>query len=150
MTDPIVKSVTVPLPPDRAFRLFTEEMSDWWPRDRPVNKGGEAPEGTVTVTPEKGGPVFETRRDGTSAEWGRVTEWKPGQFFGMTWHFGDAEAEESHVQVRFDAVADGTRVTLVHDGWQALRTAPAAMGTVWSNTLCTRFRAACRAMCVPA
>jgi len=33
MTDSIIKTVTVPLSPERAFRLFTEEISDWWPLD---------------------------------------------------------------------------------------------------------------------
>ncbi len=146
---PIVKTVTVPLDPRRAFRLFTDEMSDWWPLDsHSLSAQDGAPARRVTVTPAEGGPVFETKPDGTTAPWGRVTEWKPGERFGMTWHVGQPEETASHVSVSFDVVADGTKVTLVHDNWEALADTAAARHagyeTGWNMVFVTRYGTAAR------
>ncbi|MDF0596181.1 SRPBCC domain-containing protein [Psychromarinibacter halotolerans] len=144
---PIVKTVTVPLDPKRAFRLFTEEMSDWWPLDsHSLSAQDGTPARSVTVTPTKGGPVFETKPDGTTAPWGRVTEWSPGKRFAMSWHVGQPEQNASHVSVSFDVVADGTKVTLVHDNWDAHgETAAerhAGYVTGWQMVLAARYGAA--------
>lgn len=132
MTDqiaPIVKTLTVPLDAARAFELFTKEMAAWWPLETHSLSAQEtgAPARTVTVTPEPGGEIFETKPDGSTAPWGRVTDWAPGQRFGMTWHVGRPEEEAGHVSVQFEPVDDGTRVTLVHDGWDALGDAAVAL-----------------------
>ena len=61
--DAIVKTVTVPLPPDRAFRLFTQGMSDWWPLDsHSLSARDGAPAASVTVTPGSGVTVTEAAR----------------------------------------------------------------------------------------
>ena len=136
MPDPIVKTVTVPLDLDRSFRLFTEEMADWWPHDT----GTDSPNINIPDTP--GEKVTETRPDGTTETWGTVTEHEPGQAFGMTWHPGRPEAEASHLRVTFDVVANGTRVTVLHDTWptlDAITTLQACAATpAWTNLL-TRF-----------
>ncbi len=76
MTDPIKKTVTVPLPPDRAFDLFTEGIAGWWPLDShslSAQDGGTAKH--VEIPPDIGAQVLETRPDGTKAPWGvsRIT-----------------------------------------------------------------------------
>ena len=96
MTDPIVKEITVPLDNDRAFRLFTEEMSDWWPLEsHSLSASDGVPANSVDVPSEVGAQVLETKRDGSRAPWGRVTEYDPGKAYGMSWHVGRAE-EEAH------------------------------------------------------
>ncbi|MDF0599188.1 SRPBCC domain-containing protein [Psychromarinibacter sp. C21-152] len=153
-TDAIVKEITVPLAPDRAFRLFTEEMADWWPLDtHSLSARDGTPARTVTVPAEEGAEVTETKPDGTTVPWGRVTGYVPGERFAMTWHVGRPEAQASHVEVTFTAVADGTRVTLVHSGWAALGTDAAALRdndrTGWDGVFCTRYAMACAALTVP-
>lgn len=151
-TDAIVKTLTVPLTPERAFRLFTEEMGDWWPLDSHsiAAQTGQGPAVKVTVTPEENGAVFETLPDGSTAPWGRVTDWQPGAAFGMTWHVGRPEAEATHVRVAFDVVADGTQVTLVHDGWPVLGEAAIAMRgnyhSGWDGVFGQCFAKAARAL----
>ena len=118
MTDPIVKILTVPLSPKRAYKLFTEEMADWWPLEQhSISQDGTA---TIHVPDRVGEQVIEEKPDGTTTPWGRVTESAPGEAFGMTWHVGRPESDATHVRVTFDVVADGTKVTLVHDGWHAM------------------------------
>lgn len=118
--DAIVKELTVPLSPERAFQLFTEEMASWWPLDQHALSAPEGGAKDVTVPSEVGEQVLETMPDGSTAPWGRVTEHRPGRAFGMSWHVGRPEELATHVRVTFEAVADGTRVVLVHDGWAAL------------------------------
>lgn len=148
MTAPIVKDITVPLDPDRAFRLFTEEMADWWPLDtHSLSANDGQPARTVTVPPREGAQVTETKPDGTTAPWGRVTAYVPGARFAMTWHVGRPEAQASHVEVTFTTVADGTRVTLIHSGWDALGTDAVALRegyrTGWDGVFRERYASAC-------
>ncbi|WP_172296718.1 SRPBCC domain-containing protein [Pseudoruegeria sp. HB172150] len=155
MTGPIVKTVTVPLSPERAFTLFTEEMSDWWPLDTHSLSAGDGETAkSVTVTPEEGGAVFETKPDGSTAQWGRVTEWDPGRAFGMTWHVGRPEDQASHVHVSFDVVADGTKVTLIHDNWRALGAEAASLRqnyhSGWDTVFCALYAGAAQSVMVTA
>jgi len=147
--DPIIKTLTVPLSPDRAFRLFTEEIADWWPLDsHSLSASDGKPAKSVTITAKKGGPITEIRHDGTKAPWGHVTEWQPGRAFGMAWHVGRPADQATDVHVTFDVVADGTRVTLVHSGWQALATDAVATRksyhSGWDMILRTHFAPACK------
>jgi hypothetical protein len=97
-------------------------MADWWPLDTHALSAQEdgVPAKTVEVPAEVGAQVLETKPDGSKHPWGRVTEHVPGRAFAMSWHVGRAEDQASHVRVTFEVVADGTRVRLVHDNWQAL------------------------------
>jgi hypothetical protein len=61
------RAVSVPLAPDRAFALFAERMSDWWPREHSI--GTSAME-RVVVEPRAGGRWFERGVDGTECQWG--------------------------------------------------------------------------------
>ena len=150
MTDSIIKTATVPLSPERAFRLFTEEISDWWPLDTySLSAEDENVAKSVNITPKVGGDVTETRHDGSTALWGRVTAWEPGKRFGMSWHLGYPDTEITEVEVSFDVIADGTRVTLVHSGWQDLGKAAVAMRkgyeAGWQGLFALRYGAACEA-----
>ena len=52
-------TVSVALPPDEAFRVFTEEVDLWWRRGRRFrNAPGEA--GIVRIEPGPGGRLFES------------------------------------------------------------------------------------------
>jgi hypothetical protein len=47
------RAVTVPVPADRAFAVFTEEMSSWWPREYTWSEedldGMDSPEGWTKI-----------------------------------------------------------------------------------------------------
>lgn len=153
LLDPIVKTVTVPLSPARAFKLFTDGIAEWWPLDTHSlsAQADGAAAANVTVTPEEGGAVFETKPDGSTAPWGRVTRWVPGEAFAMTWHVGRSADQASAVSVSFDVVADGTQVTLIHDGWEALGDAAQALRqgytSGWDGVFGVNYARACAALC---
>lgn len=109
-------SVTVKLPPDAAFRLFTERMSSWWPLATHSVFHAEAV--AVTIEPLVGGHVYEATADGRTSDWGTITEWLPGERLAMTWHPGEQSDLATLVEVTFsDAPDGGTQVDLLHTGW---------------------------------
>ena len=124
---PVEKTVTVAATPDRAFDLFTTGMNSWWPGHRhSVSAGQGATPQKMVFEAEDGGAIYEILPDGSRADWGVVTVWEPGRRFAMTWHPGESGAVTTKVEVRFAAVDEGCRVTLVHSGWDALGEAGAA------------------------
>jgi hypothetical protein len=147
---PIRKSVTVPLSPEAAFRLFTEGMGGWWPGGtHSVSAGMGGKPHAITVTPGKGGHITEETPDGRKARWATVTAFQPGARFAFQWHVGqdEDEVEPTEVEVTFTPVDQGTRVDLVHDGFarrgKTAAVARGAYGEAWGFVL-GRFVAAGR------
>lgn len=118
--DPVMvvrTSVTVPLTPADAFRLFTAQTVSWWPLA--THSVYEAAATGVVIEPWVGGRVYETTDDGRAADWGIVSAWEPGERFAMSWHPGSDQALATQVDVRFSRTPDGgTTVDLVHTGWE--------------------------------
>ncbi len=111
-------SVTVPLAPADAFRLFTELMVTWWPLA--THSVYETEATGVVVEPRVGGRIYETTDDGRTSAWGVVSAWVPGERFATSWHPGNDPALATQVDVAFSPTPDGgTRLDLVHTGWEA-------------------------------
>jgi uncharacterized protein YndB with AHSA1/START domain len=121
MTDELAirKSIVVNCSVERAFRVFTEEIGSWWPF-----AGGhsifEQEAETAVVEGRVGGRVYERARNGDEGDWGTVTAWDPPRRFAMTWHPGRGEETAQELEVVFSADGEGTRVELVHTGWERL------------------------------
>jgi len=114
----IKKSVTVAVPVDEAFRVFTEEMETWWPlRTHAVDTENSD---TVVMEGRKGGRLFERGTGGEEHVWGIVQSWEPPQRVGYTWHPGRGEDTAQEVEVTFTPEGDGTRVEVRHWGWEKL------------------------------
>jgi hypothetical protein len=157
----IVRAGTiVPTSPTDAFRLFTEEVDAWWRRGprfrfRPGRDGEMRFEGgaggrLVEVFDAAAGDVYEV---------GRILVWDPPAHLAFEFRpraFGPDET--TRVDVRFEPAAGGTRVSVVHAGFEAL--APdhpvrhglagpafgAMMGVWWADQLvAARARVAARA-----
>ena len=121
MTQPIVKSVTVPVFPEKAFERFTSELKTWWPSHRhSVSAGSGAAPKDIVLEPRVDGAIYEILPDGPRADWGQITVWSPPTGFAMTWYPGKEPSAATLVELRFDVVAEGTVVTLTHSGWQDL------------------------------
>jgi uncharacterized protein YndB with AHSA1/START domain len=113
----IHRSITVRVPVETAFRVFTAELGSWWPlASKSVSQDAE----TVVVEPSVGGRVYERARGGEQHTWGRVLVWDPPTRFAFSWHPGRAAETSQEVDVRFTAVEEGTRVELEHRGWERL------------------------------
>jgi uncharacterized protein YndB with AHSA1/START domain len=114
----IRKSVTVRVPVETAFRVFTAELGSWWPLATKSVSQEDAE--TVVVEPSVGGRVYERARSGEQHTWGEVLVWDPPTRFAFSWHPGRAAETSQEVDVRFTAVEEGTRVELEHRGWERL------------------------------
>lgn len=110
------KSVTVAASPEHAFELFTAGVAGWWPL-RTHSTSKEKAE-TVVIDPHVGGRFYERTVDGVEHDWGTVTAWEPPSLFACTWHPGNDPAQAQDLEVRFLPESDGTRVELVHTGWE--------------------------------
>jgi uncharacterized protein YndB with AHSA1/START domain len=132
------KSVVVSRPVEEAFRVYTEELGRWWPFARTHSVGKEDVE-TVILEGREGGRFYERTKSGDEHVWGTVVVWDPPNRILHTWHPGRGEETSQMVEMTFTPVADGTRVELVHTGWERLgdrmREAVASYDTGWDKVL---------------
>jgi uncharacterized protein YndB with AHSA1/START domain len=113
---PIVRSIEVKAPPEKAFTLFASRMGDWWPRGGGI---GKAPCVTVVVEPHAEGRWFEVDADGNETQWGKVLAWEPPSRLLLAWQvscdWGFDPALLTEVELTFaPAARGGTLVTLEH------------------------------------
>lgn len=117
-------SVLVAVPREVAFRVFTEEIDQWWRRGLAYRVSGKR-RGVLRLEPGVGGRLFEEIESKAGArvvETGRVTEWNPPARFVLEWrNVSFSETERTFVEVVFDESPSGTLVTVTHSGWSALR-----------------------------
>ena len=122
---PVVKQVQVPCSPQAAFDAFTRDIHRWWPT---TTHSINAPNVShVAFEPRLGGRLFERGADGVEHAWGCVTTWDPPHRLVFTWHVGRSADTAQQVALSFSAHAGGTRVELVHTGWERLGAEGAGM-----------------------
>jgi uncharacterized protein YndB with AHSA1/START domain len=135
--------------PATAFAAFTDDVDAWWAH-RPRFRSSLEPRGEMRFEGGEGGALVEIWDDaaGRRHELGRILTWKPGDRLVFEWRPRLFRANEStQVDVRFEPVAGGTRVTLVHRGWEAIpldhkvrhghegEAFRSMMGLVWADLL---------------
>ncbi len=130
--DAVRATVEVAVDPATAFEVFTEEISAWWeaaersrhPDGRRVSVGrGPGQRGRLRFEPGADGRLLEFYDEGGRApfEVGRVLVWKPAHRLVFQWRQGNFRpGQVTEVEVRFEALGAGTRVTLEHRGFDAL------------------------------
>ena len=115
------RRITVNVAPERAFAFFTGRFDAWWPRGHHI---GEAELGEAIIEPRAGGRWYERGVDGSTCEWGEVVAWDPPHRLALSWHinsdwvYDPDPAHASEVEVTFTPAGDGTRVELVHRGFE--------------------------------
>jgi len=115
-TKAVRKSVDVGVTVERAWAVFTEEMGSWWPlaSHSISHEHGGTPDGVV-VEGRVGGAIYETIADDHLA-WGTITEWEPPRRLGVDWTVSPGVT--THWTATFSPTATGTRVELVHTGFE--------------------------------
>jgi uncharacterized protein YndB with AHSA1/START domain len=134
-TDASVRtSITVQAPIDRAFAVFTQGISTWWPPTHHILEGELA---EMVFEQHVGGHVIDRSTDGRECRWARVLSYEPPERVVISWDINtrwqiETDHEKtSEVEVRF--IPDGpdrTRVELEHrnierhgEGWEGMRDA---------------------------
>jgi uncharacterized protein YndB with AHSA1/START domain len=82
---PIRRAVVVEVGQERAFEVFTAEMTSWWPAEHHI---GSAPIEEEVIEPRVGGRWFTRHQDGTETSTGVVTAWEPPGRLVLTWQIG--------------------------------------------------------------
>jgi len=117
-------SVLVRVPPDVAFRVFTDEIDAWWRRGLKYRVAGGR-RGIIHMEPRVGGRLFESFEAGSRTEvfeTGRVTAWDPPSRLVFEWRSVTfAPSETTEVEVSFEPSSSGTLVTVTHRGWARIR-----------------------------
>jgi uncharacterized protein YndB with AHSA1/START domain len=151
MTTPLLVSRTllVKASPSRAFEVFTQKMSLWWPlKSHHIGKSDAT---DAVMEPFVGGRWYERGADGSECDWGHVRAWEPPGRVVLSWEIdADWKANPnvaSEVEVRFVEVPEGTRVELEHRKLEAFGERAAEMRGVFGgdggwNTLLAAFGAA--------
>ena len=108
--------MTVAVPVERAFEVFTRRVGDWWPLHTHSCFEDEA-----AAVAFEGERLVERSKAGEEAVWGEVLAWEPPSRIAFTWHPGYAEGDPvTEVEVRFRAQGGSTVVELEHRGWERL------------------------------
>lgn len=110
--------------PAQAFSAFTEEIDSWWVRG-PINFFDAARAVAMRIEPGVDGRVLEVY-EGDALELGRITAWEPGARLAYR-----SSVDDSEVDVRFEPVEGGTRVTVT----QTLVPGGEKMFDFWPRTL---------------
>ncbi|MBX6391753.1 MAG: hypothetical protein IRZ08_22655, partial [Frankia sp.] len=139
----VLVALRVPASAERAFAVFTEQIGQWWRPNtlfqftagrtgrlsfEPAAATGPATLGAANGAPGPrrigpGARLVETYADGSSFVIGHVRAWEPPSRLVLSWRqAGFAADEETELHVRFDEVRDDagavrTRVTVEHFGW---------------------------------
>jgi uncharacterized protein YndB with AHSA1/START domain len=107
-------SVTVPVDPETAFRVFTDEIDAWYVRSR---HSWVAPDRAVGIRFEDG-YLRELWSDGGHVDTGRVIAWDPPH--RLVWADLLNPTGAMEIEVAFTPVDGGTEVTLEHRGLDTL------------------------------
>jgi uncharacterized protein YndB with AHSA1/START domain len=111
------KTLTVPVPPDVAFRIYTERPAEWLPPEHTFIKDPQS----IAMEPRVGGRFYERGADGTEITRGTITDWDPPGRLAVTWRIGpnwrpvfdDSRASVIVVEFR-PAGAEATDVVLTY------------------------------------
>ena len=121
--------ITVDVPVDFAYRVFTERFDEIKPREHNLLS---VPIERTVLEPHVGGTVYDVGTDGTVCTWARVLACDPPNSLTISWDINPQwqietdPARTSEVQIRFVAeTSERTRVEIEHrhldrhgDGWQ--------------------------------
>jgi uncharacterized protein YndB with AHSA1/START domain len=141
--EPVRRGVTVGVDQQRAFDIFTAEMTSWWPADHHI---GSAPIEEVVIEPRAGGRWYTRHQDGTETSTGYVVVHDRPHRLVVTWQIGSdwtyREDLVTTVEVTFEAEGpDRTRVSVEHRDFAAFGEDAETMRTMfdgptaWASTL---------------
>ena len=117
-------TVLVRVPPEEAFRVFTEEIDQWWRAGLRYRIGGKR-RSVIHLEGKVGGRLFESFEGASGprvVQTGQVTAWEPPRRVVFEWRAVNfAPSEKTEVEVLFAESPSGTLVTVRHRGWADIR-----------------------------
>ncbi len=80
--EPVRKKLVVTTSAERAFRVFTEGIDRWWPREHHI---GSSPLKRAVLEPRSGGRWYAVCEDGSECDTGKVLTWDPPRRLVLGW-----------------------------------------------------------------
>lgn len=118
MTKKVERSIRIAAQPERAWRAWVHEMNAWW--TKPYYMDSERVTG-LFIEPQLGGRYIEKwGEDGSGYLIGQVIEWLPPFRLAYTWSERAWAGIITVVRIEFAPEGGGTRMTLVHEGFERL------------------------------
>ncbi|MES1166034.1 MAG: SRPBCC family protein [Verrucomicrobiota bacterium] len=113
---PVRREVVVATTPERAFKVFTDGIDRWWPREHHI---GNSPLQREVLEPGVGGRWFGVSQDGSTCDVGKVLAWEPPHRLVLAWQITSEWKYDpgfvTEVEVTFTAEgAKATRVAVEH------------------------------------
>ena len=120
----VTKSIIVELDAPDAFRVWTEQINQWWPAGHSMS--GD-PDTKLFIEASAGGRFYERASNGMEHVWGAVEIWEPPDRLAFSWYLGSSREMPTRVEVQFVSL-DGnrTRIELEHRG-------PELIGRLWQQ-----------------
>lgn len=125
----IRKQITVAVSQERAFEVFTAQMSAWWNPDYHL---GAEPYSEVVLEPREGGAWYEADAAGTQCRWGTVLAWEPPTRVVLNWQINAEWSYDpdqlTELELTFTALSEtATLVELEHRKLEGLGAGAAAV-----------------------
>ena len=133
------RQIQVNAPITEAFKVFTERLGDFKPREHNMLNADIA---ETVFEPREGGRIYDRGVDGSECQWARVLAYEPPDRVVFSWDISPQwqietdRSKTSEVEVRFISESpERTRVELEHrnldrhgEGWEGERGAVASEG----------------------
>ncbi|HRO04167.1 MAG TPA: SRPBCC domain-containing protein [Terricaulis sp.] len=120
MSASVLVSLRIAAPPQAVFDAFTQDIALWW-RANPMLQLTPRGDGELRFEPGEGGRLMTTLAGGKEFEIGRITTWAPPHVLAFTWRQATFPPDRvTNVEVRFEPIGEGTRVSVTHSGWDAI------------------------------
>ena len=116
--EPVVRTVTVQAPIEKAFRVFTEDMGTWWPFE--PHSIGKDKVVDAAIEGRAGGRIYEKWADGTTCDWGEVIVFDAPAKLVLSWKPNPDSSAPTEVHISFMPRGSSTEVRLEHRGWERL------------------------------
>lgn len=110
--EPVRKQIIVEASREHAFRVFTDGIDRWWPRQHHI---GKSPLKRAVLEARAGGRWYSVCEDGSECDTGKVLVWDPPNRLVLAWQITAAwNYDPSFVtEVEVTFVAAGPRKTRV-------------------------------------
>src|SRR5688572_20254869 len=92
------KTILVRCGVETAFRVWTEQIDSWWPKNH--SHSGQ-PETAVFLESQPGGRIYERTPAGVEHDWGQIIVWEPPHHFAYHWYLGSGPEQPTRVDVHF-------------------------------------------------
>jgi len=114
--EPVVKEILVETSAEHAFKVFTDGIDKWWPREHHI---GTSPLKQAVLMPGVGGRWYSISEDGSECDVGKVLVWDPPRRLVLAWQINAQWQHDpgftTDVEVTFTEESPRkTRVVLQH------------------------------------